>query len=94
MDERSDDPQGDSGAANARLSAWNAGSTRAGSTFASTVAPEAEFAYAAANSMVSLAAAEDQVRGCILLNGDFGDTIWVANAAKVGRPPQQNLVAV
>ena len=84
VDERKDNPEGDSGAVNARLLGMECREYSRWGHVGLDGRAEAEFAYGAANSMVSLAAAEDQVRGCILLNGDFGDTIWVPKSAKVG----------
>jgi hypothetical protein len=84
VDERKADPEGDSGATNARLLGMECREYSRWAYVRLDGGAEAEFAYGAANSMVSLAAAEDQVRGCILLNGDFGDTIWVPKSAKVG----------
>jgi hypothetical protein len=84
VDEHRDDPEGDSGAVNARLLGMRCEEYSRWEYIRLDGRAEAEFAYAAANSMVSLAAAEDQLRACILLNGDFGDTIWVPKSAKVG----------
>ncbi|TMH49693.1 MAG: hypothetical protein E6H60_09725 [Betaproteobacteria bacterium] len=84
IDDRCRDPKCDSGASNARFflgmrckvySRWQ--------YLALGSCPEAEFGYAAANSMVPLAAVEDQLPGRILILGDYGDTIWDPKAAKV-----------
>jgi hypothetical protein len=83
VDERSHDPEGDSGAANARLLGMECTEYSRWAYIQLDAQAEAEFAYGAANAMPSLASAEDQVRGCVLLNGDFGDTIWVPKAARV-----------
>jgi hypothetical protein len=84
IDDRCRDPKCDSGASNARFflgmrckvySRWQYLALGSG--------PEAEFGYAAANSMVPLAAVEDQLPGRILILGDYGDTISDPKAAKV-----------
>lgn len=83
VDERRDDPVADSGTLNARILGMECSEYSRWQYIQLEGLAEAEFAYTAANSTVSLAAAENQVRGCILLNGDFGDTIWVPKAARV-----------
>jgi len=44
--------------------------------------PEAEFGYVAANSMVPLAAVEDQLPGRVLILGDFGGSAWDPKKAR------------
>ena len=84
VDDRRTDPERDSGASNARFflgmgckvySRWQ--------YLALDSCPEAEFGYVAINSMVPLAAVENQLPGHILILGDFGDTIWEPKTAKV-----------
>jgi hypothetical protein len=84
VDDRRMDPKRDSGASNARFflgmrckvySRWQ--------YLALDSCPEAEFGYNAGNSIVPLAAVEDQLPGRILILGESGDTIWDPKAAKV-----------
>jgi len=84
IDDRRSDPKWDSGASNARFflgmrckvySRWQ--------YLALDSCPEAEFGYNAGNSIVPLAAVEEQLPGRILILGESGDTIWNPKAAKV-----------
>jgi uncharacterized protein Veg len=51
---------------------------------------EAEFGYDPTSSHVPLAAAAGQLAGCIMVNGEFGDTVWTPSrielATQLSRP--------
>ena len=83
VDTRLDRPDSDSGADNARALGMSCTTYDRWHYLEQDRCPEAEFGYVAVGCGVPVVAAEAQLAGRILINGEFGDCVWSLDEAEV-----------